>query len=719
MFKSKRLWALLALTTIVALLVTACQPAATPTPAPSTPKPATPTPAPAPEKLKVAFVYVAPIGDLGWTWAHDQGRLMLEEELGVETAFIENVPEGPDAERVIRDFAQKGYDVVFATSFGFMDPMLTVAQEFPDKYFEHCSGYKTADNMSTYFGRMYQPRFLSGLVAGKATNSNKIGYVAAFPIPEVIRGINAFALGVRATNPEATVHVVWTQTWFDPVKEKEAAVALLDEGCDVIAQHQDTTEPQKAAQERGAVSIGYDSDMAQFVGDTVLTSPVWNWGPYYINRVQAMLDGDWTTGQYWGGMKDGIVDLAPLSPQVPDDVKALVEEWKQSILSGEWDVFCGPIKGQEGKLAIPPGECMSDGDMLGMSWFVQGVVGEVPGGAPAPVAEVELPTVAFVYVGPTGDLGWTYAHDQGRLYLEKELGVETAYAELVAEGPDANRIIRDYAEKGYDVIFATSFGYMDDVIEVAAEYPDAIFEHCTGYKIADNAGIYDGRGYQGWYLAGIAAGKVTKTNVMGYIAPYPIPEVVRNMNAFILGAQSVNPEVKLHPVWIFTWVDPVKEREAAQALLDLGCDVIARESDSTEPDKLAEENGVYAIGYNAHVPDVAPNALLTAPIWNWGVFYKKAVEDVIGGAWTNTPVWWGLAEGLLDLAPFGPAVPDDAKALIEQKKQEIIAGAFDVFVGPIKDNTGELRVPDGVTMPDEEKLAFDWLVEGVVGSIPQ
>ena len=719
MFKSKRLWALLALTTIVALLVTACQPAATPTPAPSTPKPATPTPAPAPEKLKVAFVYVAPIGDLGWTWAHDQGRLMLEEELGVETAFIENVPEGPDAERVIRDFAQKGYDAVFATSFGFMDPMLTVAQEFPDKYFEHCSGYKTADNMSTYFGRMYQPRFLSGLVAGKATESDKIGFVAAFPIPEVVRGINAFTLGVRAANPQATVHVVWTQTWFDPVKEKEAAVALLDEGCDVIAQHQDTTEPQKAAQERGAVSIGYDSDMAQFVGDTVLTSPIWNWGPYYVNRVKAAMDGTWKTGQYWGGMKDGIVDLAPLSPQVPDDVKALVEEWKQSILSGEWDVFCGPIKGQEGKLAIPPGECMSDGDMLGMSWFVEGVVGEVPGGAPAPVAEVELPTVAFVYVGPTGDLGWTYAHDQGRLYLEKELGVETAYAELVAEGPDANRIIRDYAEKGYDVIFATSFGYMDDVIEVAAEYPDAIFEHCTGYKIADNAGIYDGRGYQGWYLAGIAAGKVTKTNVMGYIAPYPIPEVVRNMNAFILGAQSVNPEVKLHPVWIFTWVDPVKEREAAQALLDLGCDVIARESDSTEPDKLAEENGVYAIGYNAHVPDVAPNALLTAPIWNWGVFYKKAVEDVIGGAWTNTPVWWGLAEGLLDLAPFGPAVPDDAKALIEQKKQEIIAGAFDVFVGPIKDNTGELRVPDGVTMPDEEKLAFDWLVEGVVGSIPQ
>ena len=371
----KRLWTLLALVTVVALLVTACKPAATPTPVPPTP---TPLPAP-PEKLKAAFVYVAPIGDLGWTWAHEQGRLMVEKELGdkVETAYIENVAEGPDAERVIRDFAQKGYDIIFATSFGFMDPMLTVAQEFPDKYFEHCSGYKTADNMATYFGRMYQPRFLSGLVAGKATSANKIGYVAAFPIPEVIRGINAFTLGVRAANPEATVHVVWTQTWFDPVKEKEAAVALLDEGCDVIAQHQDTTEPQKAAQERGMVSIGYDSDMRQFVGDTVLTSPVWNWGPYYVERVKAAMDGTWKTGQYWGGMKDGIVDLAPLSPQVPDDVKALVEEWKQKILSGEWDVFTGPIKGQDGNVKVADGQKMTDEEMLSMSWFVEGVVGTI------------------------------------------------------------------------------------------------------------------------------------------------------------------------------------------------------------------------------------------------------------------------------------------------------------------------------------------------------
>jgi len=260
---------------------------------------------------------------------------------------------------------------------------------------------------------------------------------------------------------------------------------------------------------------------------------------------------------------------------------------------------------------------------------------------------------------------------------------------------------------------------MDSVIEVAKEYPNVIFEHATGYKRAENVGTYDGRGYQGWYLAGIVAGKMTKNNKLGYIAPYPIPEVVRNMNAFALGARSVNPEVTVKPIWIFTWVDPVKERDAAIALAEAGCDVIARESDSTEADKLAEERGLYAIGYNTYLPDVAPNALLISPIWNWGILYKKLAEDVRNGTWKSEAIWWGLKEGLLQMSPYGKMVPEDVKALVEAKKQEIIDGKFDVFVGPIKDNTGKERIPAGVTMSDEEKLAFDWLVEGVEGAIPK
>jgi basic membrane protein A len=332
--------------------------------------------------FRIAFVYIGPPGDLGWTYEHDRGRKMLENELGdrVETTYIENVPEGPDAARVIRQYAQQGYDMIFATSFGYMDGMYEVAQEFPDIYFEHCSGYKTADNMSTYFGRIYQPRYLSGLVAGKMTETNTIGYVAAFPIPEVIRGINAFTLGVRKANPRATVRVVWTNTWYDPVKEREAAVALLDQGVDIIAQHQDTTEPQKAAQEREALSIGYDSDMRTFVGDTVLASPVWNWGSYYIDTVKDALNETWKTHQFWGGLESGIVVLSELSPLVPASVRVLVDQEKDRILEGNWDVFCGPVKDQKGKIVVPQGSCMSDGDMLNMNFFVEGVVGTIPGG---------------------------------------------------------------------------------------------------------------------------------------------------------------------------------------------------------------------------------------------------------------------------------------------------------------------------------------------------
>ncbi len=373
---SKRMYLLLAALIALALVLGACgdseEEAAPEADAPESSAPM--------DKVKVAYIYIGQPGDLGWTFEHDRGRQMLEEQLGdkVEVVTVPDVPEGPEAEKAIRDVVQQGADVVFATSFGYMDPMLTVAGENPDVTFEHCSGFKTADNMATYFGRMYQPRYLSGLVAGAMTETNMIGYVAAFPIPEVIRGINAFTLGVREANPDAEVRVVWTNTWYDPVKEREAAEALLDEGADIIAQHQDTTEPQKAAKERGLLSIGYDSDMGQFVGDSVLTSPIWNWGEYYIATVEDVLDGSWETHQYWGGLADGVVELAPFSPKVPADVKATVEAAKEKILSGDWDVFCGPINDQDGSEKVADGECMEDGAMLGMDWFVEGVAGTIP-----------------------------------------------------------------------------------------------------------------------------------------------------------------------------------------------------------------------------------------------------------------------------------------------------------------------------------------------------
>jgi len=338
----------------------------------------------------------------------------------------------------------------------------------------------------------------------------------------------------------------------------------------------------------------------------------------------------------------------------------------------------------------------------------------IPGGA-----EKDPFKVAFVYVGPVGDLGWSYAHDQGRLALNELDYVETAMSELVAEGPDAARVLEDYAEDGYDMIFATSFGYMDSVLEVAEQHPDVLFEHCTGYETAQNVAIYDGRGYEGWYLAGITAGRMTESNVLGYVAPYPIPEVVRNLNAFTLGARSVNADVEVHPVWIMDWFNPPSEREAAQALLDTGADVLARESDSTEPDKLAQENGVYAIDYNAISQEVAPDAVLTAPIWDWGVYYKDTVEKAYNDAWETHAFWGHMADGIMDLAPFGEMVPQEVRDEVNGARDRIMSGDMHPFTGPISDNEGELRVAKGETMGDDALLSFNWLVEGVVGQIPE
>lgn len=330
------------------------------------------------EKLKVAFVYVGPVGDAGWTYAHDQGRKYLESKVpGVQTVFVESVPEGADSERVITQLVEQGAKIVFTTSFGYMDPTINVAKKYPGVTFMHCSGFKTAPNVGTYFGRMYQPRYLSGIAAGKQTKSDTIGYVAAFPIPEVVRGINAFTLGVRSVNPKAKVKVIWTNTWYDPAKEKQAAMSLLDSGADVIAMHQDTPGPMQAAQEKGKFGISYNTDMAKMAPKAVLTGPVWNWGPYYVKVVESVKNKTWKNEQYWGSMKDNVIDLAPYGPMVTEETKKLIADQKKKIVDGTWDVFWGPIKDQSGAVKVAAGQKMTDAEMLGFNWFVEGVDGTV------------------------------------------------------------------------------------------------------------------------------------------------------------------------------------------------------------------------------------------------------------------------------------------------------------------------------------------------------
>jgi len=329
--------------------------------------------------LKVAYVYVGPVGDAGWTYAHDLGRQYVEKIFGdaIRTDFIESVSEGAESESVIRSYAQRGYDLIFATSFGYMDSVINVAKKYPKTIFMHCSGYKTANNVGTYFGRIYEPDFLSGLIAGIMTKSNIIGYVAAYPIPEVVRGINAFALGIEYVNPAAKVHVIWVNSWYDPALEKEAAISLLNIGADVIAQGQDSPAAQQAAQEYGVYSIGYNSDMEKFAPKSYLGAPVWNWGPYYERVIKEVMAGTWKSEQYWGGMADGVVDL-DISDLVPNTVKKLVSVFKEAIISETFHPFVGPLYDQEGKLRVPAGDIPSDSELLSMDWFVDNVVGTIP-----------------------------------------------------------------------------------------------------------------------------------------------------------------------------------------------------------------------------------------------------------------------------------------------------------------------------------------------------
>ena len=326
------------------------------------------------DKLKVGFIYVGPIGDHGWTYEHDQGRLAVEEAFGdqVETIYVENVAEGPDAERVITRLARQGAGIIFTTSFGYMDPTINVAKNFPDVKFEHATGYKRSDNVTTYSARFYEGRYVIGQIAAKMSKSGVAGYIASFPIPEVVRGINSFMLGAQSINPEFKLKVVWVSTWFDPGKEADAAKALIDLGTDIITQHTDSPAAMQISAKRGVLAFGQASDMIAFGPKAQITSIIDNWAPYYVARVQAVLDGTWKSEDTWDGMGPGMVAMAPYT-NLPDDVVAMAQETQAKITSGEFHPFTGPIYKQDGSMAIGEGEHLDDGTLLGMNWYVKGI----------------------------------------------------------------------------------------------------------------------------------------------------------------------------------------------------------------------------------------------------------------------------------------------------------------------------------------------------------
>jgi len=341
-------------------------------------------------------------------------------------------------------------------------------------------------------------------------------------------------------------------------------------------------------------------------------------------------------------------------------------------------------------------------------------------GASAQAADV--PGVAFVYLGNPGDAGWTYAHDQGSKEAEAKFGskIKVTRVENVPESADSERVFRDLANKGNKIIIGTSFGYQDFELKVAKDFPDTVFLHATGYKKAPNFGTYDVRMYQGAYLAGVVAGYVTKTNTLGFVASVPIPEVVRNINAYTLGARSVNPKVHTKVIWINSWFDPGKEKQAAETLIGQGADVLLQNTDSSATLATAEARKVHAFGWDSDMKKFGPDAHLGSVVAHWGVYYSAAIGQVLDGKWKNDPVWWGIPQKAVNLEDLNTtAIPADAQKKVEAKRNDLAGGKWDVFTGPIKDQSGAVKVPAGKALADTELQRLNWYVEGVEGALPK
>ena len=339
------------------------------------------TGASAQEKLKVGFIYVGPIGDMGWSYQHEVGRRALQEQFKdkIDTTYLENVNEGPDAERSIEQLVRAGNKLIYTTSFGFMDATAKVAKKYPNIFFEHATGYKRDKNLATYSGRFYEGRYIQGQIAAKMSKKGVLGYIASFPIPEVISGINATMLGAQTVNPNIKVKIIWVNTWFDPGKEADAAKALLDQGADVLMQHTDSPAAMQIAQQRKLFAFGQDTDMIKFGPDVQLTAITNYWNDYYISRAKAVLDGSWKTGDVWGGLKSGIVAMAPYT-NMPDDVKKMAMETEAKLKDGSLHAFTCPVVAQDGKtVECKGGTHLDDGQILSMNYYVKGVDDKIPG----------------------------------------------------------------------------------------------------------------------------------------------------------------------------------------------------------------------------------------------------------------------------------------------------------------------------------------------------
>lgn len=697
--------------------------------------------------LVVGAIHLGSTTDYGYNQANAVGlQQMVEQVPNVRLITAENVPETEAVFPVIDDMVSRGAQLIFTQSFGYLPYALQAGEKYPNVTFVNSGGFELSENVGTYLANHVELVYLTGMVAGATTQTNQLGFVIGPQMPSTMASVNAFELGARSVNPNATTHVVTTGSWVDPAAEKLATEALASIGADVVAMIVDSpTTIVETAAERGIYVIGFHSgSLQQLAPNNWLTGVEHTWGNYFTQVAQQVRSGQWQSGHVRGGIESDMLRLAPFGPAVSAETRSQVLIARTDLISGRVNIFQGPIVDSQGVERVAAG-AVGEVELLdNTDWFVEGVVSVDPAtveilpppanpvvsAAPAPETATSnsqttvqsgysvygSEVIGAIHVGSVDDRGYNQAHNEGlQQMIERIPDVRLIDAENVPETEEVLGIIDQMIQQGAKIIFAQSFGYLPYVVQAAEEHPDVTFLHPGGFELRPNLGTYWANNYEAMYLAGIAAGANTATNELGFITAFPIPNILASVNAFHLGARSVNPDVNTHLVITESWVDPEKEAQAVNALAASGVDVVTMIVDSpTEVVITAEALGMFTIGFHSDaLQELAPNRWLTGVAYTWGNYYTSVVQQIRAGQWQASHVRGGIESDMLQIAPFGPSVSEETRNRIISARTDIIRGQRQIFQGPIVDNQGLERIPADRAGGLELLDTTDWLVEGV------
>lgn len=692
----------------------------------------------------VGAIHVGSITDRGYNQANDEGlQQMIAQVPSVRLISAENIPENEAVLPVIDDMVSRGAQIIFTQSFGYLPYALQAGKRYPNVVFVNSGGFELGDNVGTYLANHVEMMYLTGMAAGAATKTGQIGIIIGFPMPSSLASANAFHLGARAVNPNVKTNVVTTGSWVNPVAERQGTEALATIGTDVVAMIVDSpgTIVQTAA-ERGMFVIGFHSgSLQELAPDNWLTGVEHTWGNYFSTVVQQVRAGQWRGSHVRGGVESDMLRLAPFGPAVTAETRARILAARTDIIGGRFAVFAGPIIDNTGIERIPAGQVGQPELLDETDWLVEGVnqidpttiaIAPAPAqsaSAPASAAPATAPTateagytvygsevIGAIHVGAIDDRGYNQAHHDGlQQMIEQVPGVRLIETENVPETEAVGPVIDEMVQQGAKIIFVQSFNYFPFAVQAAERHPDVTFLHPGGPEVRDNLGTYWANNFEAMYLAGIAAGAATKTNQLGFITAFPIPNILASVNAFHLGAQSVNPNVTTKLVINESWVDPAKESMATRALAAAGVDVVTMIVDSPiTVVETAEALGLYVIGFHSSaLQELAPNGWLTGVAYTWGNYYTQVVEQVRAGQWRAALVRGGIESDMLRLAPFGVSVSEETKNRIVAARTDIIRGQLQIFQGPLVDNTGTERIATGQTGGLELLDKTDWLMAGV------